>query len=1022
MGKKKIISFAAAFIAAAQALTSVTATGIADDAGIVEYASSDAEVSLPDNDELFAMYYEKLLYGDFSFFADYGSHNLKGSTLAAYEKLKDWVEKVAKGEIATTEFTYTPQGYTYTSLQELFDDVMLARDYVMLDFPQMFFWYDKTKETKGKGTSKTVTVSFTVAADYSATGAASYEVDTAKLTAANTSVENAQSIIAKYADSSMQDKVMGFKNEICKLTDYNHPAADSGWTGTNPWQMIWVFDGDPDTKVVCEGYSKAFQYLCDMSAVDCYTVTGVMKGGTGEGGHMWNIVTMDDDKNYLVDVTNCDNNDGNKGTSHEYLILKGAKESSASGCTMQYGAGTLTYKYYSGESGHMNTTAIYPASLLTVSTTDYVPVCGHKNVTAWTDNGDGKHTATCPDCSETITEAHKTGKFKSDAEYHWKECTVCAAKLDKAAHTFGAVSEGVQTCTKCGYEKTHEHTYGDPVVTEPTCGKPGSKVYKCSECGDTKTEEIPATGEHTYTYKSDKTSHWQLCSVCKKTTEHEAHTWNEGVVTTEPTCTEDGEKTFTCTVCMATDKKPVDAVGHKYGTAWESDETGHWHKCLNTGCDKTKDKTDHEWGDPVVTTEPTCTEPGEQTVTCTECGFEKTEELAPAHKFDDKWEITDDTHKNVCTECGKGVEEKHDYSKKEVTKKPTCTEPGEATLTCICGKTTVEEIEELGHLPGDPVRENVVEATATKDGSYDKVVYCERCEKELSRDTVIIPMTGEIDPPIEPLPDDPTPDTSEPDTSEPDTSEPDTSEPDTSEPDKPDTSEPDNSEKTDAPFIKDGSGKDGWDAIDDVITDAKDKDVVTIDMNRSTTVPKNIFEAAKGKDITVVFELGNISWSVAGTSVGSAADIDFAVTTGVNVIPADVTATIQGEAVFTQLRLAHDGDFGFTALLKLDMGTSNAGKTAGLYYYNGSKLEKTAAEKISADGVVKLPFAHASDYLVTVYEENTAPGIENESVEAPETNPGSNPSTGSRSSIAWLAALSCIVLTAPVFKRKRSGK
>lgn len=57
--------------------------------------------------------------------------------------------------------------------------------------------------------------------------------------------------------------------------------------------------------MVCEGYSKAFQYLCDLSDITCYTVTGMMNGGTGEGPHMWNIVA-NNGKYYMADITNSD--------------------------------------------------------------------------------------------------------------------------------------------------------------------------------------------------------------------------------------------------------------------------------------------------------------------------------------------------------------------------------------------------------------------------------------------------------------------------------------------------------------------------------------------------------------------------------------------------------------------------------------------------------------------------------------------------------------------------------------------
>ena len=84
-----------------------------------------------------------------------------------------------------------------------------------------------------------------------------------------------------------------------------------------------MFDGDPETNVVCEGYAKAFQYLCDLSTfsdpnINSYIVTGVMAGGTGAGPHMWNMVTLEDGNHYLVDVTNCDGDPNSSEVSIGY--------------------------------------------------------------------------------------------------------------------------------------------------------------------------------------------------------------------------------------------------------------------------------------------------------------------------------------------------------------------------------------------------------------------------------------------------------------------------------------------------------------------------------------------------------------------------------------------------------------------------------------------------------------------------------------------------------------------------------
>ena len=96
---------------------------------------------------------------------------------------------------------------------------------------------------------------------------------------------------------------MGARNvgdirEICDLVEYNSAAANDELDDSvqDPWKLIWVFDGDSSTNVVCEGYAKAFKYLCDLSEfqrdISCITVSGVMSGGTGAGDHMWNVVNM----------------------------------------------------------------------------------------------------------------------------------------------------------------------------------------------------------------------------------------------------------------------------------------------------------------------------------------------------------------------------------------------------------------------------------------------------------------------------------------------------------------------------------------------------------------------------------------------------------------------------------------------------------------------------------------------------------------------------------------------------------
>ena len=155
-----------------------------------------------------------------------------------------------------------------------------------------------------------------------------------------------------------------------ELASYNTAAAtDPEAAYGHPWQIIYVFDNDPTTKVVCEGYSKAFKYLCDLSTflnpnISCYLVTGTMNGGN----HMWNIVTMKDGKNYLVDVTNSE--DGTFGAGGE-LFLTGASGNISIGYTVYSSNGQVKYVYDDRTKDLWGTSS---SSILSVASSDYVPV------------------------------------------------------------------------------------------------------------------------------------------------------------------------------------------------------------------------------------------------------------------------------------------------------------------------------------------------------------------------------------------------------------------------------------------------------------------------------------------------------------------------------------------------------------------------------------------------------------------------------------------------------------------------
>ena len=202
------------------------------------------------------------------------------------------------------------------------------------------------------------------------------------------------------------------------------------------------------------------------------------------------------------------------------------------------------------------------------------------------------------------------------------------------------------------------HTgYGTTETTVPaTCGADGRIDTICSNCGEViATEVIPATG---------------------------AHTWDNGTVTTEPTETTPGVRTFTCAVCSQTKTEVIPATGaHTFvftkNVAPSCTEAGYdLYTCRDCGATEkrnSKPALGHKWDSGTVTTEPTETDPGTMTYTCTVCGATKTEVIPATGPHTHVWD--------------EGT----------VTVAPTETTPGVRTYTCtVCGQTRTEIIPATG--------------------------------------------------------------------------------------------------------------------------------------------------------------------------------------------------------------------------------------------------------------------------------------------------------------------------------------
>ena len=323
---------------------------------------------------------------------------LTGINLKVYERLSEDFRLVANAIAETNEAGGIPTVFSYPvedllekrtyTLEELGLDTFLAengktlsseakqaldaamgRDFqlviqsVLADYPYEIYWYDKTGKviissptyTLSKDrTSITIGGSYTfripVMEEYALTAEEApetYVYDPGHTETVNTALDEAQSIVDRYRDLPDEEKLRAYMDEIIRITDYNHDAAEHLTFG-NPWQLIWVFDTDDQTKVVCEGFAKAFQYLCDLTEfsgdVTCISPTGRILRDGKEENHMWNIVSLDGGKtNYLVDVTL---GDGSYPDSFFMALPVGG--SLEEGYVIVYGAdGTVRYVYSS---------------------------------------------------------------------------------------------------------------------------------------------------------------------------------------------------------------------------------------------------------------------------------------------------------------------------------------------------------------------------------------------------------------------------------------------------------------------------------------------------------------------------------------------------------------------------------------------------------------------------------------------------------------------------------------------------
>ena len=715
----------------------------------------------------------------------------------------------------------------------------------------------------------------------------------------------------------------------------------------------------------------------DNSDVGTYAITGSSDSANYEVSFIGN---GSDGKSGILTVKQAANSFTTELSCSDYTYAK--DETPEPNATAKFG--TVTYKYAKADSDG-NAPAADSAY------TDAIPVnAGTYAVKAYvaeTDNYAGltsnpavftiAKAAKAPNMPENaMAPAHSTkkvGDITLPDGWSWQEADRDTALADGVAVTANAFYTGTDkgnyetesvsiTITRSECDHTHTEIRNQ---REATCKEKGytGDTY-CKDCGEklasgTTIEKKPHKVGTPATCVSKA-----VCSVCSETfgevdaTNH-VHTTVKN--RKEATCTQTGYAGDTyCTDCdkLLSTGKELAALGHDYKAT--------------------------------VTKQPTTTEEGIRTYTCTRCNSSYTESIA------------------------KLPEEKHTHNYTgSITKEATCTEAGVRTYTCSCGDSYTENIPATGH---SYVSKVTKAATTTEEGIMTYT--CSKCGHSYTQ-------------PIAKIKSD---DSSKDNGSQNRKPQTGTDNGNQNQKPQPDTDNGKDNGTSIKPYIKDDSGKEGWDVIKPQLEEAKSGDTVTVAMNGTTVVPKDVIDSIKGKDTTLVLDMGNgLSWKIFGKDITDAAgDIDFDVTVGADAgksIPVDVINNVTGEHSSLNLTLAYDGEFGFTATLTVNMESKNAGLYANLFYYNEQtgELEFISAGQIDPDGNVELVFTHASDYTIVVdakimSDNGQADNKSDETIPAPKTDDSTSKYAWNNTIIIIIGiCIMLIVIGAVFYVRKKSG-
>ena len=415
------------------------------------------------------------------------------------------------------------------------------------------------------------------------------------------------------------------------------------------------------------------------------------------------------------------------------ITASGSATVSVHDCENHWDTGSVTKKPTCTEPGEKT----FACSICKSTKKESVPATGHAYASVWTID----RPATC---EKAGTESrHCTNE----------NCTATTEPRSIAAlgHSWKDNKDGTATCTRDGCTETHKHKWDSgEITTEPTCTAQGERTYHCTYeengiCTATKTEAVKKLG-HRYilikkeapTCESDGILYGK-CSRCSKIiTKQDAknpalghdwkdngngtatctrngckathtHKWDSGTITTKPTCTAKGERTYHCTyeengICTATKTEAVNVLDHKYVLA--------------------------------ETEAPTCENDGVLHYKCESCSETKTEKdtenPALGHLWNDNGNGTATCIRDGCMET-----HSHERNSGTITKKPTCTTKGEKVYCCTytsCPYEEKETLEATGH-KNKRIR-NKKTATCKAEG-YTGDTYCRTCNTLLEEGKVL---------------------------------------------------------------------------------------------------------------------------------------------------------------------------------------------------------------------------------------------------------------------------------------------